>query len=64
MDNIMIAIEELCLSGAISLGKCSKSTVYRWTKAINEQLEFGKYNWRVKANYKNCFISVQNYDKC
>ena len=58
--DIIIAIEELYLSGAISLGRRSRSTVYRWTKAINEQLEFEKCNWRVKADYKDCSIYVDN----
>lgn len=59
MDNITMAIEELYLSGAISLGKCSRSTVYRWTKEINWRLEFEKCDWRVKANYKDCSIYVE-----
>jgi transposase len=58
MDNITIAIEELYLSGAISIIGRSRSTVYRWMKAINERLEFEKCDWRVKANYKDCIIEV------
>lgn len=53
---VLLAVEEIGLSGGISLGKCSRSTVYRWTKAINEYLEWNKYDWRVKADYKNCCI--------
>jgi hypothetical protein len=56
--NIVMAIEELCFDGGISLGRCSRSTVYRWTKAINEYLERDQYEWRVKADYKNCCIDI------
>lgn len=56
--DVILAVEEIGFDGGISLGKCSKSTVYRWTKAINEYLERNKYNWRVKADYKNCCIDM------
>lgn len=56
--DITLAVEELAISGDISLGKCSRSTVYRWTKAINEYLKVNKYEWSVKADYKNCCIDV------
>ena len=56
--DVVMAIQELMLSGGISLGRCSRSTVYRWTKAINEYLESNEYDWRVKADYKNCCINV------
>lgn len=58
MDNIVMAVEEIALSGGISLGRCSRSTVYRWTKAINEYLERSKCTWRVKADYKHCYIDI------
>ena len=48
--DIILAVEELALSGGISLGRRSRSTVYRWTKAINEYLETNKCEWRVKAD--------------
>lgn len=57
--DIIMAIEELALSGGISLGRCSRSTVYRWTKAINEYLDYSKYDWRVKADYKTSCINVK-----
>ena len=56
--DIILAVEELAISGGISLGKYSRSTVYRWTKAINEYLKVNKYEWSVKADYKNCCIDV------
>lgn len=56
--DIILAIEELYLSGIISLGMCSRSTVYRWAKAINEYLTTNKYGWCVKADYKSCCIYV------
>jgi len=55
--NIMLAVEELTLSGGISLGRCSRSTVYRWTKAINEYLDRNGYEWRVTADYEKCCIN-------
>lgn len=58
MDIGMI-VEEIGLSGnGIALGKCSRSTVYRWTKAVNDYLKFNNYDWRVKADYKNCCIMI------
>lgn len=56
--DIIMAVEEIGFDGSVSLGRCSRSTVYRWTKAINEYLERNKYDWRVKADYKNCYISM------
>lgn len=49
-DQKSAAIEELAMSGEVSLGRCSKSTLYRWCKEINERLEHGNYDWRVKAD--------------
>ena len=56
--DIIMAVEEIGLDGGISLGRCSRSTVYRWVKAINEYLEWNKYDWRVKADYKNYLINM------
>lgn len=56
--DIVMAIEELCFDGGISLCGRSRSAVYRWTKAINEYLEFNKYEWRVKADYRTCCINI------
>lgn len=58
MDNYQFAIEELSLSGEISLGKCSRSTVYRWAKEINARLTQGNYFWRVKADAKTRTIQA------
>lgn len=60
MDNIDFAIQELALSaGAISLGKCSKSTLYRWAKEINRRLETTHCDWRVKVNTKDMSIECK-----
>ena len=53
-----MAVEEIGFDGSVGLGKCSRSTVYRWAKAMNEYLERNKYDWRVKADYKNCCINM------
>lgn len=58
MSRYQWAIEELCLSGSISLGNCSAQTVYRWTRKISEILERGNYDWRVKPEVKTRSISV------
>lgn len=57
MNRYQTAIEELALDGTIGLGQCSKSTVYRWAKKINQILETQKYDWRVKPDYKNRSLS-------
>lgn len=59
--DIVNAVEEIYLSGCISLGKCHKDTLKRWEKAVNEYLENEKCDWRVKANYKDNTLSV-TYD--
>lgn len=56
--DIVMAVEEISLFGGVGLGKCSRSTVYRWTKEINEYLELNKYGFKVKADYKNCCIDM------
>ena len=56
--DIIMAVEEIGFDGSVGLGKCSRSTVYRWAKAMNEYLERNKYDWRVKADYKNCCINM------
>lgn len=58
MDNYQFAIEELSLSGEVSLGKCSRSTVYRWARKINDRLTQGNYSWRVKADAKTRTIQA------
>lgn len=47
MDQYQFAIEEMALSGEVGLGECSKSTVYRWAREINNRLAFQKATWRV-----------------
>ena len=56
--DVVLTVEELSLSGSVSLGRCHKSTVKRWEKAVNEYLERNKYKWRVKGNAKDCSLSV------
>lgn len=58
MDNYQFAIEELSLSGEISLGKCSERTVCRWAKEINARLTRESYSWRVKADAKTRIIQA------
>lgn len=60
MNDYQTAISELSLSGCIGLSRCSRSTVYRWAKAINEILEREHYDWRVKVNYKEKALYVAN----
>lgn len=58
-DEKQFAIEELSLSGEVSLGNCSKSTLYRWRNEINDRLQISKCDWRVKANPKdNSLVAV------
>lgn len=45
-DTSMV-IEELGLSGSISLGKCCKQTLKNWLKDLNDVLTHEKYEWRV-----------------
>ena len=58
MDTIQYMIEELCPSGAVGVGKCSKSTLYRYVRQINERLERERYDWRVEAKVKDMAIIV------
>lgn len=50
IDAYSTAIAELSLSGEISLGRCSKSTAYRWKKEINDRLSRENANWRVRLD--------------
>lgn len=58
MNNIAITVEEIGMDGIVSMGNVSRSTIYRWVKAINEYCEHEKYDWRVKANYKEKTIEI------
>lgn len=49
MDKYQFAIEEIGLSGAVSLGKCSESTLRRWGRKFNQRLAWEKCEWRVKT---------------
>lgn len=58
MRDIVMAVEELSLSGSISLGNCSASTLYRWGRDINEMLSAGNYDWRVQVNKNDMCLEV------
>ncbi len=58
MDTVQYMIEELALSGVVGVGRCSRATLYRYVRRINERLIAGKCSWRVKANVKNMTIAV------
>lgn len=58
MDNIVLAVEKIGMDGSITLGRCSKSTLYRWCKAVNEYLEKNRFDWRVKANAKDMSLTM------
>lgn len=58
-DNVVMIVEELAFDGVVSLGKCSKRTVQRWAKRVNEYLEQNNYDWRVRPNIKDNTIEVQ-----
>lgn len=56
--NIMSVVEELGISGRVSLGGCSDKTLKRWTEDINSFLEANNYDWRVVSS-KDCVIQVE-----
>lgn len=60
MNGYRWAIEELAVGpeNCISLGSCSKSTVYRWARECNEILEREKYDWRVKPDANQRLLVV------
>lgn len=58
MNDIVLAVEEIGMDGSVSLIGYSKSTLYRWCKAINEYLEKNHFDWRVKANAKDMSITM------
>ena len=59
MNQYRLAVEEMAIDGTgVSLGRCSRSTVYRWAKECNEILEQDKAGWRVKPNYKETCLDI------
>ena len=48
--DLSVIIKEIDSKGSTFLGKCSRSTLYRWAQNINEKLRNGNYNWRVEVN--------------
>ena len=58
MRDITMAVEELSLSGSISLGNCSVRTLYRWGRDINKKLAAGNYDWRVQVNKEDKCLEV------
>ncbi len=58
-DRITLTIEELSISDSVSLGRASKSTLYRWAREINDRLENNQMDWRVKAlPYTNSLVRI------
>lgn len=53
MDILTAIIEELSIDGpnGVSLGRCARSTAYRWKNKVNEVLEAEQYDWCVKLEY-------------
>lgn len=47
MRDIQTAVEEIGISGTISLGQCCKQTMKNWMKDINNKLVKENYSWRV-----------------
>lgn len=62
MNSYQYAVQELALSGAVGLGPCSKSTVYRWAREVNDILKTEKAEWRVKADVKNFALVAVPYE--
>lgn len=58
MSNFILWAEELAMDGAISMCLYSRSSIYRWTKAINEYFQHAGYKFKAKANYKEKIIEV------
>lgn len=58
-NNISMWAEEIAFDGAVSIPGMPRSTLYRWARAMNEYLESNKYEWRVRANYKEGLIEVK-----
>lgn len=50
-----IIASEIALSPThdISLGQCSKSTVYYWARKLNDYLEQNRAEWRVRPNVRD-----------
>ena len=60
--DIVLAVEELAISGKISLGRRSLSTVYRWKRAISDYLSREGYEWTVELNKNDKILyRVDNY---
>lgn len=56
---IECAVEEIAISGTVSFGKCSRSTLYRYLRDINDYLTYNRFDWRVKADYENnCIYAI------
>ena len=45
MNDIMMAIEEIAMDGSIAVSGRSKSTLYRWQKAMNETASIPQLSW-------------------
>ena len=49
MSNFTLWAEELAMDGAISMQRYSRSSIYRWTKEINEYFKREGYTFKAKA---------------
>lgn len=58
MNNVVMLVEELACSGVVVIGECSKRTLQRWAKRVNDYLEANNYDWRVRANTKDFTLEV------
>ena len=55
--NVECLIDGILKHGNISFySPPSRSTLYKWTKDINEYLELHNFDWRAKADCKNSCI--------
>lgn len=59
MRDLQLAIEEISLSGSVSLGNCSIRTLQRWCKDINEILGTGNYDWRVCVDKNSMCLKIK-----
>jgi hypothetical protein len=58
--NVECLIDVILKNGRISFySPPSRSTLYKWSKDINEYLESHDFGWRVKADYKNGYICMK-----
>lgn len=67
-EDIEKFVEEVVMSGAISLGNCTYERAERTVKRMNKYMEYNGYQWRVKLvidkQNRDCFpYSVEYIEK-